>query len=324
MTYDLRYSRISRREALSVGTRIAIGYTALALPILGYTQAVQPVLTRPIPRTKEALPVIGLGTAIIFDIGGDTAKRSERTQVIHTLLDGGARMVDTAPSYGTAESVVGDLLSAMKVRDRVFLATKVRADSNEVFAAQMKESLKRLRTDKLDLMQMHNVGFINRSQFSAQLAIVRSLKEQGVYRYIGVTHSQDQARANDRLIEILRTERLDFIQVNYSMAERSVEEKLLAVAAETGTAVLCNLPFARGALFRAVQGKAVPEWAKAEFDAPTWGQFFLKYLLTHEEINAVLPGTDKAEYMIDNLSAARTRLPNAAQRKRMLAFIGAV
>jgi aryl-alcohol dehydrogenase-like predicted oxidoreductase len=123
---------------------------------------------------------------------------------------------------------------------------------------------------------------------------------------------------------MLRTEKLDFIQVNYSMAERSVEDKLLAVAADTGTAVLCNLPFARGALFRAVQGKAVPDWAKAEFDAASWGQFFLKYLLAHEAINAVLPGTDKPEYMIDNLGAARTRLPNAAQRKRMLAFIGTV
>ena len=123
---------------------------------------------------------------------------------------------------------------------------------------------------------------------------------------------------------MLKAEKLDFIQVNYSMAERSVEEKLLSVAAETGTAVLCNLPFARGALFRAVQGKPVPDWAKAEFDAPTWGQFFLKYLLANEAINAVLPGTDKPEYMIDNLAAARTRLPSAAQRKRMVEFIGAV
>ncbi|HTE15188.1 MAG TPA: aldo/keto reductase, partial [Burkholderiales bacterium] len=189
---------------------------------------------------------------------------------------------------------------------------------------QMKASQKRLRSEKIDLMQMHNVGFLERKMFASQLAIVREWKTQGLFRYIGVTHSQDQPRANERLIEMLRTEKLDFIQVNYSMAERSVEEKLLLVAAETGTAVLCNLPYARGALFRAVQGKAVPDWAKAEFDAPTWGQFFLKYLLASEAINAVLPGTDKPEYMIDNLSAARTRLPNVAQRKRMVAFIGAV
>ena len=283
-----------------------------------------PVLTRAIPRTGEKLPVIGIGTAIVFDIGNDAEQRADRTKVIHTLLDGGARMIDTAPSYGSAETVVGDLLSAMKVRERVFLATKVRENSNDAFTAQMKTSQQRLRSEKFDLMQMHNVGFNERKQFASQLAILREWKQQGVFRYIGVTHSQDQSRANERLIEMLRTEKLDFIQVNYSMAERSVEEKLLAVAADTGTAVLCNLPFARGALFRAVRGNAVPDWAKAEFDAPTWGQFFLKYMLAQPAINAVLPGTDKPEYMIDNLAAARTRLPDAAQRKRMVALIGEV
>ena len=311
----------TRRKMLAVG----VGIAASAVFNSTHAQSTPaPVLTRAIPRSGEKLPVIGLGTAIVFDIGGDTEKRAERTKVIHTLLDGGARMIDTAPSYGTAESVVGDLLAEMKVRDKVFLATKVRSNDNDAFAAQMKASQKRLRTPKFDLMQMHNVGFLERNMVASQLAILREQKAQGAFRYIGVTHSQDQPRANERLIEMLRSEKLDFIQVNYSMAERSVEDKLLAVAAETGTAVLCNLPYARAALFRAVQGKAVPDWAMAEFDAPTWGQFFLKYLLANEAINAVLPGTDKPEYMIDNLSAARTRLPNAAQRKRMVEFIGTV
>ncbi|MFN0299573.1 MAG: aldo/keto reductase [Burkholderiales bacterium] len=315
--------RINRRTVLAAGAGFGVGLTTLGWPRLARAQAAAgPVLTRPIHRSKELLPVIGLGTAIVFDIGADAAKRAERTAVIRTLFDGGARMIDTAPSYGTAESVVGDLLDDMKARDRAFLATKVRADNTETFIAQMKTSQKRLRSEKFDLMQMHNVGFLDRSLFAAQFSILREWKERGVFRYIGVTHSQDQPRANDRLIEMMRTDKLDFIQVNYSMAERSVEDKLLAVAVETGTAVLCNLPFARGALFRAVAGKAVPEWAKAEFDAPTWGQFFLKYLLSHQAINAVLPGTDKAEYMIDNLNAGRTRLPNAAQRQRMVAFIG--
>ena len=311
----------TRRKMLAVG----VGIAASAVFNSTHAQSTPaPVLTRAIPRSGEKLPVIGLGTAIVFDIGGDTEKRAERTKVIHTLLDGGARMIDTAPSYGTAESVVGDLLAEMKVRDKVFLATKVRSNDNDAFAAQMKASQKRLRTPKFDLMQMHNVGFLERNMVASQLAILREQKAQGAFRYIGVTHSQDQPRANERLIEMLRSEKLDFIQVNYSMAERSVEDKLLAVAAETGTAVLCNLPYARAALFRAVQGKAVPDWAMAEFGAPTWGQFFLKYLLANEAINAVLPGTDKPEYMIDNLSAARTRLPNAAQRKRMVEFIGTV
>jgi aryl-alcohol dehydrogenase-like predicted oxidoreductase len=323
MTTLIRYAtrQYSRRDMLALGGGLA---ASAALPSALAQSAAAPVLVRAIPRTGEKLPVVGLGTAIIFDIGGDAEKRAERTRVIQTLLDGGARLIDTAPSYGTAESVVGDLLADIKVRDKAFLATKVRSNNNDAFAAQMKESQQRLRTPKFDLMQMHNVGFLDRAMFASQLAIVREWKAQGAFRYIGVTHSQDQPRANERLIEMLRTEKLDFIQVNYSMAERSVEDKLLAVAADTGTAVLCNLPFARGALFRAVQGKAVPDWAKAEFDAASWGQFFLKYLLAHEAINAVLPGTDKPEYMIDNLGAARTRLPNAAQRKRMLAFIGTV
>lgn len=311
--------QFKRRDWLKLSLASALaGFNSLT-----FAQS-NPVLTRAIPRTGEKLPVIGIGTAIVFDIGNDAEQRADRTKVIHTLLDGGARMIDTAPSYGSAETVVGDLLSAMKVRERVFLATKVRENSNDAFTAQMKTSQQRLRSEKFDLMQMHNVGFNERKQFASQLAILREWKQQGVFRYIGVTHSQDQSRANERLIEMLRTEKLDFIQVNYSMAERSVEEKLLSVAADTGTAVLCNLPFARGALFRAVRGKAVPDWAKAEFDAPTWGQFFLKYMLAQPAINAVLPGTDKPEYMIDNLAAARTRLPDAAQRKRMVALIGEV
>lgn len=306
----------TRREILTLGA----GLAAATLSGLSAAQGSQPLLTRLIPKSKEPLPVIGLGTAIIFDIGHDAEKRAERTQVIRTLLDGGARLVDTAPSYGTAEGVVGDLLAAAKVRGKVFLATKVRANSNDAFVAQMKESQQRLLSPKIDLMQMHNVGFLERKMFASQLAIVREWKQQGHFRYIGVTHSQDQERANERLIEMMQQDKLDFIQVNYSMAERSVEPRLLAAAADTGTALLCNLPFGRGQLFRAVRGKAVPDWA-AEFDATSWGQFFLKYLLANPAVNAVIPGTDKVEYMIDNLNAGRRRLPDAAMRKRMAAFI---
>jgi aryl-alcohol dehydrogenase-like predicted oxidoreductase len=311
----------TRRDLLKFGA----GLAATACLPRAHAQGNAPaLLMRAIPRSGENLPVIGLGTAIIFDIDDDMEKRAERTRVIETLIAGGARLIDTAPSYGTAEAVVGDLVANLKARSRLFLATKVRAKSNEAFLAQMKRSQQHLHSDKIDLMQMHNVGFQDRAQFATQLALVREWKQQGVFRYIGVTHSQRQASANERLIEILRNDKLDFIQVNYSMAERSVEDKLLAVAAETGTALLCNLPFGRGSLFRAVKGKAVPDWAKAEFNAATWGQFFLKYLLASPAVNAVLPGTDKVEYMLDNLGAARGRLPDAAQRKRMVELIAAL
>ena len=312
----------TRRDVLAMTA--GLGAAALGIaPAGAATASAKPLLTRPIPRTGERLAVIGLGSAIIFDIAGDAPQIAQRRMVIETLLAGGGRLIDTAPSYGAAETVVGDLLSEMKVRDKVFLATKVRVAGRERAVAEMEQSLKRLRTDKIDLMQIHNVGFVDREQIAAQLALLRDWKARGVFRYIGVTHSQSQARANDRLIEIMRTEKLDFIQVNYSMAERSVEERLLATAADTGTAVLVNLPFARARLFRAVRGKPVPSWA-AEFDATTWGQFFLKYVLANDAVNAVIPGTDKPEYMVDNLNAGRGRLPGAAMRRRMVEFIESV
>ena len=309
----------SRREVLALGA--GFGASALGIaPAFAQTAAARPLLTRKIPRTGEPLAVVGLGTAIVFDIGNDAAQRVERSAVIRTLLDGGARLIDTAPSYGTAEPVVGDLLAEMKVRDKVFVATKVRAASRDRAVAEMQQSQRRLRTEKIDLMQIHNVGFVDRGEVAAQLALLREWKDRGVFRYIGVTHSQNQERANDRLIELMRNEKLDFMQVNYSMAERSVEQKLLAAARDTGTAVMVNLPFARGRLFAAVRGKQVPEWAK-EFDAPTWGQFFLKYVLASEAVNCVIPGMDKPEYVVDNLNAGRGRLPDAAQRKQMVEFI---
>ena len=311
----------TRRDILALGAGLT---AATALPGLSWAQAAaKPLLSRPIPKSKEMLPVIGIGTAIVFDIDNDAAQRAERAKVIRTLLGGGAKLIDTAPSYGSAESVVGDLLADMKMHSQVFLATKVRANSNTAFVAQMKASQQRLRTPKFDLMQLHNVGFLDRSMVASQLAIVREWKQQGHFRYIGVTHSQNQEDANARLIEIMQREKIDFIQVNYSMAERSTEARLLAAAADTGTAVLCNLPYGRGQLFRAVRGQKLPPWA-AEFEAATWGQFFLKYLLADKAVNAVIPGTDKVEYMIDNLDAGRGRLPDAAMRKRMAAHIDAL
>jgi aryl-alcohol dehydrogenase-like predicted oxidoreductase len=308
----------SRRAVLALSAGVG---AALALRIRP-AFAATPVITRPIPRTGERLPVVGLGTAIIFDFdsASDAAKRAERLAVIRTMLDGGGRLIDTAPSYGRAESTLGDLLSEPGVRDRIFLATKVRAATRDRAIAEMQQSQRRLRTEKFDLMQIHNVGYVDRGEIAAQLALLREWKDRGVFRHIGVTHSQDQERANDRLIELMRQEKLDFMQVNYSMAERSVEQRLLAVAAETGTAVLVNLPYARGRLFNAVRGKQVPDWA-AEFEAATWGQFFLKYVLANEAVNCVLPGTDKPEYMVDNLNAGRGRLPDAAMRRKMVEFM---
>jgi aryl-alcohol dehydrogenase-like predicted oxidoreductase len=318
--FDLKSRLVSRREVLSLAAGLSAAAALGIAPARSQTAAAKPVLMRPIPRSGESLAVVGLGTAIVFDIGNDAAKRAERRSVIRTLLEGGARVIDTAPSYGTAESVVGDLLADMKARERAFVATKVRVAGRERAIAEMRQSQARLRTEQFDLMQIHNVGFADRKEVAAQLSLLREWKSRGVFRYLGVTHSQAQDQANERLIEIMKSEHLDFIQINYSMAERSVERRLLSAASGSGTAVLVNLPFARGRLFGAVRGKPLPGWA-AEFDAATWAQFFLKYLLASEAVNCVLPGTDKPEYMVDNLNAGRTRLPDAAMRKKMVELI---
>jgi aryl-alcohol dehydrogenase-like predicted oxidoreductase len=310
----------TRRKVLQLGAGLGV---AAVLGIAPANAQAKPLLARKIPRTGEMLPVIGMGTAIVFNIGNDAAQRAERSKVIQTFVDGGARLIDTAPSYGTAEAVLGDLLADTKLREKIFIATKVRVAGRDRSVAEQQQSQKRLKTEKIELIQIHNVGFADRGEVASQLALLREWKSKGTYRYIGVTHSQDQENANERLIEILRGEKLDFMQVNYSMAERSVEQRLLGTAAETGTAILINLPFARARLFRAVTGKQVPDWAK-EFDATTWGQFFLKYILASTAVTCVLPGTDKVEYMLDNLNAGRGRLPDAAMCKRMVQFIGDV
>ena len=304
-----RLPSLPRRNFLELAAGAAAGSV---LPAASSIAADAPVATRPIPRTGERLPVVGLGTAIIFDIGEDAPKRAERTEVIKTMLAGGARLIDTAPSYGTAETVVGDLLAATGLRDKVFLATKVRVANRENSLAEMNQSLRRLRTDKVDLLQLHNVEDVQ-----TDLRVLQEWRDQGRTRYIGITHFR--AGAYDRVAEVLKREKPEFLQLNYSLAERDAEQRLLPLAADTGTAVLVNLPFGRGKLFSAVRGKALPPWA-SELDATSWGQFFLKYLLAHPAVTCVIPGTDKPEYMVDNLGAARGRLPDAALRRRMVEF----
>ena len=307
----------SRRDVLGIGAALA---AAAVLPVHAQAPAAKPILARKIPRTGEMLPVVGLGTQFVLDIGGDQEKRASRIAVIRALLDSGGKVIDTAPSYGPAEATLGDLLHEMRVRDEVFIATKFSNRGRDGANAELQESQRRIRTQNIDLMLRHNIGFVEPGQAADHFAAMRDWKQAGICRYVGVTHSQNQGKANERLIEILQKENLDFIQVNYSLAERSVEDKLLAVARDAGTAVMCNLPYARNRLFVAVKGRPVPEWAK-DFDATSWGQFFLKYMLAREEVNVVIPGTDRVEHMLDNIGAGRGRLPDAAQRKRMVELI---
>jgi aryl-alcohol dehydrogenase-like predicted oxidoreductase len=301
---------LSRRTLLAAGAAAA---AAPALPALA--QASGPVRSKPIPVSREALPVVGIGTAIIFDYENDAAKQAERAEVLKTLTaPGGGKLIDTAPSYGHAESRLGELIESLKIRDEVFLATKIptRGADRAAQTASMRESQRRLRSQTFDLMQAWNVGEAN-----YDLGLLRDWKAQKICRYTGVTSSFDAAY--DALEQVLKREKPDFFQINYSLADRDAEARLIPAAADSGCAILTNLPFGRASMFAKVAGKPLPDFAK-EFDATSWAQFFLKFLVSHPAINAVIPGTDKPQYMVDNLGAGRGRLPDAAMRKRMVDY----
>jgi aryl-alcohol dehydrogenase-like predicted oxidoreductase len=304
----------TRRRILTLGVGLA---ASARLPARGEAQTGRSgLITRPIPHSGESLPVVGLGTSQVFEVGDDPARRQACAEVLKTLVAGGGKLIDTAPSYGNAESVVGDLLAATELRSRVFLATKLEDYDRNAGAAQLHASLRRLRTDRVDLMQLHNVADPNQD-----LAILREWKSQGFCRYIGITTSF--GGDFDAVEAVVRRQKPDFLQVNYSLADRAAEQRVIPAAAEVGAAVLTDLPFARNRLFGAVRGQKLPEWA-SDFDATSWAQFFLKYLLGNEAVTAVIPGTNNAEHMADNLGAGKGRLPEAAQRQRMVAFFEAL
>jgi aryl-alcohol dehydrogenase-like predicted oxidoreductase len=304
----------SRRRVLGLGAGLA---ASAWLPALANAQTgASALIARPIPHSGESLAVVGLGTSQVFEVGDDPARRQACTEVVKTLVAGGGKLIDTAPSYGNAESVVGDLLAATELRGRVFLATKLEDYDRNTGAAQLRASLQRLRTDRVDLIQLHNVGDPHQD-----LAMLREWKSQGFCRYIGITTSF--GGDFDAVEAVVRRQKPDFLQVNYSLADRAAEKRVIPAAAEVGAAVLTDLPFARNRLFGAVRGQKLPEWA-SDFDATSWAQFFLKYLLGNAAVTAVIPGTSNAEHMADNLGAGRGRLPDAAQRARMVAFFEAL
>jgi len=253
--------------------------------------------------------VVGLGTANNFD----DADRAQTRKVFEALVNGGGTLIDTASSYGKAEEIIGEALADAQLRERVFIATKMRADNPAAGKAEFDASLRKLRTDHVDLMMLHNVKKADQS-----LAYLRDWKAQKLTRYVGI--SSTFSRDFPAVEAVIKREKPDFVELNYSLNDREVEARLLPACADAGAAVLTALPFGRNLLFRAVKGREVPEWAK-EFDAATWGQFFLKFLLGHQAVTAVIPGTTKAEHMADNLAAGRGRLPDEAQRKKMVQFL---
>ncbi|HET7669224.1 MAG TPA: aldo/keto reductase [Burkholderiales bacterium] len=272
-----------------------------------------PVATRPIPRGGERLPIVGIGTAVIFDYQNDPEKQAARREVIRTLVAGGGRLIDTAAGYGSAEERLGEIVAELGVRDRLFLATKFSFDAPRAEAeASLRRSLARLRTERVDLMQAWNV-----TDGGYSLQLLREWKSAGLCRYTGITTSQ--ARSYGAMAEVLAREKPDFLQVNYSLGAREAEKTLLPAALDAGAAVLVNLPFGRNSLFRKAGNRPLPDFA-AEFGARTWAQLFLKFILGHPAVTAVIPGTDKPEYMLDNLDAGRGALPDAAMRRRIIQY----
>ncbi len=269
-------------------------------------------ITRPIPKGGELIPVIGLGTSRVFDVGSSESERAAVKAVLDALVESGGRVVDTAPMYGRAEGVVGELVAAAGLRSRLFLASKVRTTGHDAGLAQLETSLKLVGAGRMDLMQVHNLVDVK-----TQLATLRKLKEAGRIRYVGVSHWNASGHAE--LEQTLRDEALDFVQLNYSIVEREAEARLLPLAIERRVAVLVNRPFARGDLFDRVKGKPLPDWA-ASFDAASWGQFFLKFVVSHPAVTCAIPATAKVEHLRDNMAAGFGRLPDQATRERMAAM----
>ena len=302
---------IQRRRLLGAGAGSALAALA-GLPVPSRA-ADDAIITRPIPHSGERLPIVGIGTAVIFDFENDASKFAERREVIQRLVAGGGKLIDTAAGYGRAEDRLGELVADLGNRDRLFIATKYRyAEDRAGATASLKRSLARLKTDRIDLMQAWNVADPN-----FDFGILREWKQQGLCRYVGMTTSN--LRQYEANAKVLAREKPDFFQVNYSLGDREAESVLLPLARDVGAAVLTALPFGRNSLFRKSAGKPLPPFA-AEFGAKTWAQFFLKFNLSHPAITAVIPGTDKPEYMLDNLQAGRGPMPDAAMRKRMVEF----
>jgi aryl-alcohol dehydrogenase-like predicted oxidoreductase len=268
-------------------------------------------IRRPIPSSGEPLPVIGMGTWGTFDVEDDAEVRVRLAEVLQAFFDNGGTLIDSSPMYGRSESVVGDLLKATGNQESVFAATKVWTDGRQNGIEQMQRSMQRLRVDIMDLMQIHNLR-----DWQTHLPVLKEWKQRGRLRYIGITTSH--GRYHKELELILRTEPLDFVQFTYNMADRDIEDRLLPLAADRGIATLINRPFQRGDLFRRVKGEPLPEWS-AEFDCRTWGQYFLKFIVSHPAVTCVIPATSKVHHMKDNMAAGFGRLPDAALRKQMLA-----
>jgi diketogulonate reductase-like aldo/keto reductase len=298
--------RISRRVALgqlaTIGAMLMTGSRASSA-------AAGPIARRAIPSSGEQIPMIGLGTWQAFDVGSAASVRAPLREVLTGFIASGGTVVDSSPMYGRAEAVVGDLAADLGIQAKLFYATKVWTSGQQEGVRQMEESFRRLRVQRMDLMQIHNL-----LDLKAHTETLLKWKSEGRVRYIGITHYTSGAHAE--LERLVRTKTYDFVQINYSLGERDAERRLLPAAQEAGVAVLINRPFGSGALFRRVRGDPLPDWA-AEIGCGSWAQIFLKWIISHPAVTCAIPATSNPKHLVDNMAAGVGALPDARMRQRM-------
>lgn len=302
---------LSRRAFTKAGLGTAISFAAGGV----LANEHEGLLRRAIPSSGEMIPIIGVGTNR-YGVGDNRAAREILLETLGRFAELGGTFIDTAPSYRSSESVLGDLIADLELRDSLFLATKQDQENTSATTAQMEQSLRRLQTDRVDLMQVHSmVGWKH------ALPIMREWKRQGRIRYIGIT--TDTSREYSDFEQIMRSEDLDFVQLNYSIEQREAADRLLPLAADRGMAVIINRAFGGGRVFSAVGNEAVPQWAR-EFDCSSWAQVLLKYALSHPAATLAIPGMTKAHHVEDNMMAGQGRMPDASERQRIEAFYDSI
>ncbi len=298
---------INRREFMGLAGLLAAG---LVLPNGTFAGPVQ--IRKAIPKTGEMLPAIGMGTSRTFDAIGNEKLLTTLQEVTQTFFDMGAGMIDSSPMYGSAQQVIGKLLPGIAKKANLFAATKVWVEGKEQGVKQMEISRQQWGIKSFDLMQIHNL-----IDWETHLETLKEMKNDGKIRYIGITTSH--GRGHEELVEILTKQDFDFVQLSYNIGTRDVESPLLSIAKEKGIAVIVNRPYQRGGLFRQVKGKSLPPWAE-EIDCTSWGQFFLKFVVSHPAVTCTIPATSKVKHMLDNMGAGKGELPTKNQRIKMVRY----
>jgi diketogulonate reductase-like aldo/keto reductase len=273
-----------------------------------------PRIVRPVPGSGESLPVIGLGTWQTFDVGPSAAARAPLEEVLREFVAMGGSVIDSSPMYGSSEQVAGDLAGKLQLRERLFVATKVWTSGRQAGIDQMEASMRKLRSDPIDLMQVHNLLDVQ-----THLGTLQEWKRAGRIRYVGITHHT--AGAHDAVARIVAAQPLDFVQINYSVGEREAEQRLLPLARERGVAVIANRPFGGGGLLRRLAAQPVPAWA-AEIDCTSWAQLLLKFVVSHPATTCAIPATSRVAHLRDNMLAGYGRLPDEPMRARIAAAAG--